>query len=199
LRAAMPQVETLRLADGLFRELSGVAAPVGVLAAIAIPKAPTGPITRSCVILDAVQDAGNVGAILRTAAAAGIGDIVLGPGCAGVWSPRVLRAAQGAHFSLNIREQADLVATLRDYRGTSVAAVVRGGTPLYELDVRGDVAWVFGNEGCGIDASLAATAAQLVSIPIVADTESLNVAAAAAICLFEGVRQRYSNLGSRNG
>jgi RNA methyltransferase, TrmH family len=190
-----PGVETLYLPDGLFRDIAGVTTPVGIVAVIPLPDTPQEAIAGSCVVLDGVQDAGNVGAILRTAAAAGIRDIVLGSGCAGPWTPRVLRAAQGAHFSLRIREQADLVAVLKNYSGTSVATVARDGTPLFDLDVSGDVAWIFGNEGAGITDALAALATRRTTIPLAADTESLNVAAAAAICLFEGVRQRHSGKG----
>jgi RNA methyltransferase, TrmH family len=198
LRAEMPDVETLRVPDGLFREISNVAAPVGVLAAIAIPEAPTGAIQGSCVILDAVQDAGNVGAILRTAAAAGIRNIVIGPGCAGVWTPRVLRAAQGAHFGLRIRELPDLVRVVREYTGSTVATVARDGVSIFELDVRGNVAWIFGNEGAGVSAELAASTSLHATIPLASGVESLNVAAAAAICLFEGVRQRLCAKGNQD-
>ena len=137
-----------------------------------------------------MQDAGNVGTILRTAAAAGVRDIVLGEGCAGAWSMRVLRAAQGAHFGLAIREQADLAEIVRNYGGLAVATVVHGGTPLYELDLRGPVAWIFGNEGAGVSGTLAVAAKARATIPMASGSESLNVAAAAAVCLFEALRQR---------
>ena len=182
--------EMLCLRDSLFRELSGVATPTGIAAVIAIPEADPALPQQSCVMLDAVQDAGNVGSILRTAAAAGVRDVLLGAGCAGAWTPRVLRAAQGAHFSLNIREQIDLVAMLEQLDMPGVATVVENATPLYQLDLKRPVAWLFGNEGAGLSAELQAAARLRVTIPLAAATESLNVAAAAAICLFEGVRQR---------
>lgn len=190
LLAAHAGVDILRLRDALFGELSGVATPVGLLAVIAVPPPAVGPLTASAVLLEGIQDAGNVGTILRTAAAAGVRDAVLGPGCAGVWTPRVLRAAQGAHFALAIREESDLPALARDFAGLSVATVVRGGTPLFELDLAGPVAWIFGNEGAGVSPELAAAAKARASIPMHAASESLNVAAAAAVCLFEAVRQR---------
>lgn len=183
-------VEAIELSDGLFREISGVVTPTGIMAVIRVPDSPTSPVQGNCVLLDAVQDAGNVGAILRTAAAADIRDVVLGRGCAGAWTPRVLRAAQGAHFGLRIREQADIARVLADYPGTSVATLACGGIPLYELDLGGEVAWLFGNEGAGLNSELADLASQRATIPIAGDTESLNVAAAAAICIFEGVRQQ---------
>jgi TrmH family RNA methyltransferase len=193
LLARLAGVETLCLPDALFRGLSELAAPLGILARIAVPPAPTFAVTGDCLLLDAVQDAGNVGTLLRTAAAAGVRDVLLGPGCAGAWTPRVLRAAQGAHFALAIREQVDLDGFLRSYAGLSVATVARDGAALYELDYAGPVAWLFGNEGAGIAPSLIALARQRATIPLAPGSESLNVAAAAAVCLFEMRRQRRSD------
>lgn len=190
LLARCAAVETLQFPDPLFRELAGTETPVGILAEIVIPEAPAAPITGSCVLLDAVQDAGNVGAILRTAAAVGIRDIVLGAGCAGAWAPKVLRAGQGAHFDLSIRERTDLPAFLSDYPGTGIAAVARDGTPLYELDLSGPVAWLFGNEGAGVSEASIRSSRRQATIPLAPGCESLNVAAAAAVCLFEERRQK---------
>ena len=197
LLAAVPAADILEVSDGLFREISGIATPVGLLAVIAIPGSPPTLAPGACVLLDAIQDAGNVGTIMRTTAAAGIGQIALGPGCAGAWTPRVLRAAQGAHFNLNILEQADLLAIVRARGQASVAAVAREGTSLYQLDLTGDIAWIFGNEGLGVSPALAALAARRATIPMAAGSESLNVAAAAAVCLFEERRQQLIKRGNR--
>lgn len=178
------------LRDSLFREISGVRTPTGIAAVIEIPPVPTGALSGDAVLLDAVQDAGNVGAILRSAAAAGVRDVLLGPGCAGAWTPRVLRAGQGAHFSLAIREQADLAAALAACPGTSVATVACGGESLYELDLTGPIVWLVGNEGAGLAAELVVAAKMRATIPLASGTESLNVAAATAVCLFEASRQR---------
>jgi TrmH family RNA methyltransferase len=188
LCATLPEVETLLLRDSLFNMLSGLATPVGILAEIRIPEA-TGGIAGSCVLLDELQDAGNVGSIFRSAAAAGIADVFLGTGCAGAWTPRVLRAAQGAHFSLRIREQADLAKVMVIFPGLTVAATAHGEESLYRLDLKGDVAWLLGSEGRGIAPHLEVAAARRISIPMASGSESLNVAAAAAICFFEKVRQ----------
>lgn len=190
LLARAGDIDCLLLRDALFREISGVAAPTGIAAVIVIPASAQNAIASDAVMLEAIQDAGNVGAILRTAAAAGIRDVVLGPGCAGAWTPRVLRAGQGAHFSLQVREQADLAATLATCGGMPVATVAREGASLYALDLRQPVVWLFGNEGAGLSAELVAAAQRRVTIPLAAASESLNVAAAAAVCLFEAVRQR---------
>lgn len=185
-----PALDRVTLRDSLFRELSGVNTPTGIAAVIDIPLAPAAWPKGDAVLLDAVQDAGNVGAILRTAAAAGVGDVLLGPGCAGAWTSRVLRGGQGAHFSLAIREQADLAAALSASGVTSVATLASGGTNLYELDLTGPILWLVGNEGAGLSAELAAAAKVRATIPLAAATESLNVAAATAVCLFEASRQR---------
>lgn len=193
-----PQAAGILLGDALFGEVSPVSTPTGILAAIVIPAARTaGAPGRSCVLLDAIQDAGNLGSILRSAAAAGATDAHLGRGCAQAWSPRVLRAAMGAHFSLNVIEHADLCAVLNGFKGTSVSASLRGSRDLYELDLSGPVAWLFGNEGAGLSPELEVLATHTARIPMTGETESLNVAAAAAICLFEEVRQRKtSQIGS---
>lgn len=187
----LPGVETLLLSDNLFGELSELATPVGVAAIIRIPQPAAAKRNGSCILLDALQDPGNVGSILRSAAAAEIADIYLGPGCAGVWTPRVLRAAQGAHFDLQLHEQADLGAVMSAFAGTSVAATAQAAEPLFQMDLRGRLAWLFGSEGSGIAPALEAAANKRVNIPLAPGSESLNVAAAAAICLFEQVRQNY--------
>jgi TrmH family RNA methyltransferase len=190
LLARLPGVPALCLRDALFQEISELKTPLGILARIAVPSEPTFPVAGDCLLLDAVQDAGNVGTLLRTAAAAGVRDVLLGPGCAGAWTPRVLRAGQGAHFALAIRESVDLAAFLRAHGGQSVAAVAHAGLSLYELDCAAPTAWLFGSEGAGVTPELAALCRARATIPLAPGSESLNVGAAAAICLFEMRRQR---------
>jgi TrmH family RNA methyltransferase len=179
--------------DTLFKEVSPVSTPTGILALISIPHPPTPAATKgcSCVLLEAIQDAGNLGAILRSSAAAGIADIFLGPGCAQAWSPRVLRAAMGAHFLMRIHEHAALDQIIDNFDGISVSTRLDADATLFELDLTGPVAWMFGNEGGGLTADVAGKAARAVKIPMPGQAESLNVAAAASICLFEEVRQKY--------
>jgi TrmH family RNA methyltransferase len=187
---AQAEVDCCVLTDALFRDATGVTSPTGIAAVIAIPDAADWPLNGDALMLDAVQDAGNVGALLRTAAAAGVVDVLLGHGCAGAWTPRVLRAGQGAHFSLRIREQVDLSAAVAGYSGRTLATVAREGESLYALELNTPVAWIFGNEGAGVSTQLIDAATNRVTIPMYAATESLNVAAAAAVCLFEACRQR---------
>ncbi len=186
-----PGLAVTVFADGLFRELSPVATPTGILALVPVP-APRAPdlAGKSCVVLDAVQDAGNVGSILRSAAAAGVTEVILGKGCAQGWSPKVLRAAMGAHFALHIHEHLPLEQALADYRGTIVTTRLEGGESIFEADLSGPIAWVFGNEGAGVAPEVQALAQRALHIPMSGRVESLNVAAAAAVCLFEERRQK---------
>ncbi|MDR2839549.1 MAG: RNA methyltransferase [Azonexus sp.] len=181
--------EIVTLTDSLMRDLGLVDTPSGLVAV-----APLHPIEGEAktdvdtVLLDAVQDPGNVGALLRTAAAAGITQILLAPGCAAAWSPKVLRAGQGAHFVLNIYEDVDLAAFLARYRGTTAVTCLNGSS-LYEADWNNPLAWIFGAEGQGVRQELIDRADLRLRIPLPGAVESLNVGAAAAICLFEALRR----------
>jgi TrmH family RNA methyltransferase len=186
-----PGLETLVFPDALFRQISPVASPTGILALVAIPEVKTGPIHGSCVVLDGVQDAGNAGSILRSAAACGIRDALLTSGCARAWSPKVLRAAMGAHCLLSIRENCELGQCLAGFPGDLLATRLDAGArSIYDLALSGPVAWLFGSEGAGLSPEVAALATASVLIPMPGGMESLNVAAAAAVCLFEELRQK---------
>jgi RNA methyltransferase, TrmH family len=177
------------LADGLFRELSSLATPSGVLAVIPLPRPLTLPaVPSACVMLEDVQDPGNLGSIVRSAAAAGIDEIYLSRGCAQAWSPRVLRAGMGAHFLLRLYEGVELTQVMERCAGP-VLALALDGAPLYEADLTGSVALVFGSEGAGLSVQVKEAADTLLTIPMPGKAESLNVAAAVAVCLFERVRQ----------
>ncbi len=170
-------------------------ADVGVLAVVPVvrPAAPATTTAAFSLLLDDVQDPGNVGSMLRTAAAAGVAQVLLSKHCAFAWSPKVLRAGQGAHFLVEIHEDVDLATWAAAYRaagGEVVATVAAGGTSLYAAPLGGRVALAIGNEGAGLTPALAALATQRVTIPMPGGMESLNAAAAAAVCLFECVRQR---------
>lgn len=181
----------LVLADALFNEVAQVATPAGIIALIRTPNPSSLPdIIERCVMLESIQDAGNIGSIMRSTAAAGIRTVLLSQGCAFAWSSKVLRAGMGAHFSLDIFDNADLAAAVQRLKGPLICTSGHARKSLYRTDLRGPLAWVFGNEGSGVSAELIAAAAEQVRIPMPGKTESLNVAAAAAICLFEQVRQR---------
>ena len=143
----------------------------------------------STVVLDRVQDAGNVGSILRSASAMGVVQVVAMTGTAALWSPKVLRAGMGAHFALHLVEQAlpdDLALLgLPMIATSSHADHVLPLAPLPE-----PCAWVMGHEGQGVGSEVMAHCTQTVSIPQPGGEESLNVAAAAAVCLYESLRRR---------
>jgi TrmH family RNA methyltransferase len=186
------------LADDLFRWIADAVTPAGLAAEIAIAsERATLSEAQHAVFLDGIQDAGNVGALLRSAAAFGADTAVLGPGCADPWSPKVLRAAMGGHFALRIAEVPDLVRALSDYRGTLACAVSSGGVTPAHADLTGRLGWIFGAEGQGVSAAASALASLRISIPLALGAESLNVAAAAAILLYERARQ-LSTSGARS-
>lgn len=182
--------EPIVLDDALFASLSDLAQGVALLMVVERPQ-PAMPswLVRSAVVLDRLQDPGNVGSILRSAAVAGIPDIYLSRDCAGAWSPKVLRAGMGAHFHLSIFEDVDLGALKATASIPWIATSPHADATIHRTDLRGEVAWVFGHEGQGLDAALMHDATA-VRIPQPGQGESLNVAAAAAVCFFEQVRQR---------
>ena len=184
----------LILDDRLFGELDLLPSPSPVLAVVDIPQralpARLGE-GGDIIVLDRVQDPGNVGAILRTAAAAGVQTLLTTPGTAACWAPKVLRAGMGGHFVLDIVENVapealQALAAHLPLAGT----VLQGGQSLYGTDLRSPLAWVFGNEGEGIAPALQKWLGLRLTIPQAAGVESLNVAASAAGCLFEQRRQR---------
>jgi TrmH family RNA methyltransferase len=192
-RSAAPVTQ---LSDALFRSLSTVDSPSGVIASVLTPQpkpvAATAPLV---LLLEDIQDPGNVGTLIRSAAAAGASDVMLSRGCAFAWSPKVLRSAMGGHFALNIVEGADLTDFVARYRGTVIALAGGGGDSIYDLDLRGPCAFIVGNEGAGISAALAERAKARARIPTSPRVESLNAGVAGSVALFECMRQRGATKG----
>ena len=198
----------------------------GVAAVIRTPQ--PGPVPQSvsdCLLLENIQDPGNLGSIFRTAVAAGVSQVFLSKTSVFAWSPKVMRAGMGAHFFLSIFEGVDvdefnmmffagMPADIAEYIQASsrvgrahVGTSVLIPTPqqrrdryvveihdifhrFLDLDLKGPIAWVFGNEGAGLSERAGHLATHRVRIPMPGSAESLNVAAAVAICLFEQSRQR---------
>jgi len=183
------------LSDALFTPLGQVEHSVGILFAVSVPYA-TGSelasqrLEKPALLIDSVQDPGNLGTILRTAAAAGIEQIYCGPGAASVWSPKVLRAGMGAHFVLEIYEDVDLTQLIKNAAVPVYATQPDTPNSIYSTDLRAPSAWLFGHEGKGVSEELLALATERLCIPQSTQVESLNVAASVAICLFEQRRQR---------
>ena len=187
--------DTVVLDDALFDSVTHLAQGVRLLTIAPRPRPPMPDrIVVTSVLLDRLQDPGNVGSILRSAAAAGIGDVYLSSGCAAAWSPKVLRAAMGAHFHLRLFEACDLDRLRVTCAVPWLATSPHASRTVHAADLRGVVAWVFGHEGQGLSSSLVDDAST-VRIPQPGPGESLNVAAAAAVCFFEQVRQQQSSRG----
>lgn len=180
----------MSLPDALFGAISQVENGVHLLFVVASPRPSKAPgLVESSVLLDGVQDPGNVGSILRSAAASGIKQVYCSPGTAFCWSPKVLRAAMGAHFVLDIFENIALAPLVRAASVPVLATSGYASESLYALDLRGPVAWVLGHEGQGVSPALLELATHRVAVPHAGKVESLNVAACAAVCFFEGLRQ----------
>lgn len=191
LARALPDDSCLALEARLLDSVSDVASAQGVGFIVELPR-PALPVSvdMACVVLDGVQDPGNVGSILRTCAAAGVNTLVLLEGSASAWSPKVLRAGQGAHFSMTIHEQVPAHMLLDRLAVPLLATTLEHAAGLYEIELPFPAAWVFGHEGRGVSPALLERASHRVHIPQASGVESLNVAAAAAVCLFEHRRQR---------
>jgi len=188
-----PALTILLVDDAMWRDLSQLVQGVSLAFLIETPQ-PSLPerLTEDAIYLDRVQDPGNVGSILRTAVAAGITRVVTAPGTAWVWSPKVLRAGMGAHFALQVHEGVgwgELEARIEMPR---LAARPQNASELWLTDLRSPALWLFGNEGAGLDPLIDPQTVQWIRIPQSDRVESLNVAAAAAVCLFEQRRQRLS-------
>ena len=190
----VPEAAVLVVPEKLFESLSTVDSSTGVLAAVPAPKgSPIPPDADLVLVLEDVQDPGNVGTLLRSAAAAGARHVALAGTSAFAWSLKTVRAGMGAHFRLNIAEGVDLQGLLSAYRGTSIALSGGAGPSLYDLDLRGPVAILVGNEGAGLSAASRKQATITARIPMPGEVESLNAAVAGSLALFEAVRQRRAN------
>ncbi|MDP2828081.1 MAG: RNA methyltransferase [Sulfuricellaceae bacterium] len=185
-----PASSWLILADALFDEIATVETPTGIMAVIDLPTLCDPEELSFVALVEAVQDPGNLGSILRSAAAAGVDLVYLSPSCADVWSPKVLRGAMGAHFVLPVREGCDLVSIAANFRGDVLATSLQADKSLFETSLDGPLAFVIGNEGAGVSGDLLNQATHQIKIPMAGDMESLNVATAAGICFFERVRQQ---------
>jgi TrmH family RNA methyltransferase len=146
-------------------------------------------LARASIVLDRLQDAGNVGNILRSASAFGFTQVIAIKGTAALWSPKVLRAGMGAHFGLHLVEGLSDDA-LAAFEPPLLATSSHAARALHEVALPWPCAWVMGHEGQGVSAALMARCGESLRIPQPGGEESLNVAAAAAVCLYESARQR---------
>lgn len=185
-------VRIIELSAPLYERIAGVEHGAGVLAELVTTGAevPDG-LAADAVYLDGIQDPGNVGTILRTAAAAGVGHVAASASTASLWSPKVLRSGMGAHFALRLYEGVRPAEAAAAFAAEVIAADSRSGESLYAGGWGGrPTLWLFGAEGQGLSEAALACVTRRLRIPLASDIESLNVAAAAAVCLFEQRRRR---------
>ena len=187
---------TIEVTDRILAKISDTESPQGVVAIVSYKPVSLSdlqlkgaPMIAAC---DGIQDPGNLGAIIRASDAAGADAVVVLPGTCDPYSPKTVRATAGSIFNIPVimAEHSELIDFVTSKDIKLVVTDIRANRSLYQIDLTRPSAFAFGNEARGVSAILAAKAAASISIPIRGKAESLNVAAAAAVCLYEAVRQR---------
>lgn len=184
----LSDVNSIMMPTLMFAELTPVASSTGILALVEKPTIAMPEAVDFALVLENIQDPGNLGSMLRTALGANVSAVYLSTGCTDAWSPKCLRGGQGAQFHIPIEEGVDVVSVLAAFNGSSYATTLHG-EPLYAQAFTSPTAFVIGNEGAGLSELAASAATHQVRIPMRSGLESLNAAAATAICLYERVRQ----------
>ena len=193
-----PVARVAELPDRLLEKIAPVAAPSGLIAIVPIPRLKPDPSAEPFwILLEGIQDPGNLGAILRSAAAIGATRAVLSASCADPWSPKCLRGGMGAQFVLAVSDHADLLPEMARFSGKILAAAPRTGRTVFEADLSGPLAVVVGGEGGGLSPQVQAATQGVIQIPLSAPIESLNVAAAVAIVCYERLRQKTASVSPR--
>jgi RNA methyltransferase, TrmH family len=191
--AAARGVQVFEVDESIMKRLTTTVTPQGVVGIAEFVDLELEEVQDGCIaLLHAVRDPGNAGAVLRSADAAGAQGVVLSTGCADVYNPKTVRAAAGSLFHLPIVRGVDTSATVRRLHERNVRVVGMAAdaeTSLDDVDLDAPVAFLFGNESWGLPDETAALADVRARIPIAARAESLNLAAAAAVCLFEYARR----------
>lgn len=196
LRSRLDGKIVVALDDAVFSKVSPVAGRNGLLAIIPVLAAPASEAIAAGgfqLWLDGIQDPGNAGSLIRTAAAASASAVVLGPGCADPWSPKCLRGGMGGQFATRIAMTEDLASAARSAVGRVLVAGMDAPTSVFVTDLSGDLVVVLGSEADGVQADVAAAALGKFAIPMPGNVESLNVAAAGAVICFERLRQLLAN------
>lgn len=188
----------LEVSERIFQGLADTETPQGIAAIVSCPRTQSsdlvyGPATFM-VVCDGVRDPGNLGTIIRLADAAGADAVVITPGTCSPFNQKAIRSTAGSLFNIPLlfTPPEELAATLRKNKVSLYIADSHATVSVFETDFRGPFALVFGNEGMGTGESMKSNADRSIRIPLRGRAESLNVAAAAAICIYEAVRQRIS-------
>ncbi len=189
LLARVPERSVLMISDKLYKEIRTLGDSVAVMALIDVPKPVLADISNDCLILDGVQDAGNAGTLLRSAASVGIKTVISTEGSAHLWSPKCLRAGMGAQFSMTIYEQMAAEDVLRCVKVPLYATSSHTDKWIYEHSLTAPMAWVLGHEGQGVS-DIFLSQATPIALPQPGGQESLNVGVAGSVCFYEMLRQR---------
>ena len=176
------------LSHELFLQLSELKSPTGILALVEIPKIKIPKLDGLILLLDRIQDPGNLGSILRTAKATGVNIVIMSEKCADLWSPKTLRGSQGVQFFINCIIEQDLKQWVSNYP-YKVMALTPNGKSLFKHKLTSNMAILVGNEGSGISNSLFECISEKISLPMHKDVESINVGAAASAFMYEYYRQ----------
>jgi TrmH family RNA methyltransferase len=201
LLASLEQRSTpaFELAASLYDRLAPVERGVGIMAIVATHAVASRlDAGGDALFIDGLQDPGNAGALVRVAAAAGVKRVLSGVGTTALWSPKALRAGQGAHFSVGIAESVPFTRLRQETDVVWIGTASHDAEPLWESTLPDTpIGWMVGAEGRGLSGEARAACTKTVRIPIDPLVESLNVVAAAAVCLFERNRQRRRSLSSK--
>lgn len=190
LRRLPTYTSILTLSDTLYASIRSLGTGIDIMAVINIPIPTLSMINSDCLILNDVQDSGNVGTLLRTAAAVGIHTVLCTDSTAQAWSPKTLRAGMGAQFALTIYEDLQISDILDHVQVPLLATSSHTDTLIYDYNLQDPIAWILGHEGQGVCDALMQCATP-IALPQPNGQESLNVAIAGSLCLYETLRQRH--------
>jgi RNA methyltransferase, TrmH family len=191
-----PAKAIVEVTEKILARISDTESPQGIVALVSYAPVALGDLLlkgeQLMAACDGIQDPGNLGTIIRVADAAGADAVVVLPGTCDPFSPKVVRATAGSIFNIPviIAGRSDFTDYLSSRNIKLIVTDIRARKSLYQSDLTGPSAFAFGNEARGVSESLIGKAAESIRIPIRGKAESLNVAAAAAVCLYEAVRQR---------
>lgn len=192
LLANIAKKDIIITSNALYKDIRTLGDGVDIMAIIDTPTPTLGDVVGDCLILDGLQDAGNIGTLLRTASAVGITTIITTPATAHLWSPKCLRAGMGANFALDIYEHISIGDILSQVKTPLYATSSHTNKVIYNHDLTSPIAWVLGHEGQGVSDVFLQNATP-IALPQPNGQESLNVGVAGSICFYEMLRQRQFN------
>lgn len=196
-QAAFMQLKLTCVSEAVMKKIADTETPQGIIAVCRMQEQPLEQLLASgklLLVLDRVGDPGNIGTMLRTADAAGVGGIILLKGTADIYAPKTVRSSMGSLFHVpvlsGVAEQ-EFIDNAKKAGYQLLVTALDGADNLYQADLKGRLAFVMGNEAGGVSASLLQQADKRVFIPMRGKAESLNVAMAAGIVMFEAMRRNY--------